>query len=1128
MKNSNPAFTLSGRTKVFLFICLGAMAIIDFAAFVYLTATGAAATFWIFPLLFFIADAIFIVQTAFSNFRFKYTIGEIVFYILLTFIVLMSTVSRHLGGTVSVFTSTAGTIWCLIHVLSIAAALICYLFTAKRFRSKVLLQSLVAIAVSAVCAVTAVAYVVLLVDFGFFGQGSDVRPLAYEYDETSDSYSVTGVLEGNGENAVVPKEFNGKPVTQVSSAIFSSDGIKSVTLECSSDVEFTDIGYYMNDGLKIYTDRDKIDEFRRVFFNLDFDLANSLAPCGLDGDEVYVTFGYDTAAYSQVNGEILPTWIGKKGDKLDISYFKDIPYAAHNDKTSDEDLYWNFNNNKKCIISGIYAGETNILGSEITSDIGGATVEFEKIYRVFPGSSNDTKYAASEGFGFSQNNGAKLDYKLTVAENADKIISGISREGFTVNWLQSQDSYTTPTVMSSIKGALEKLSSDKTDLYVHPSWDLNAPLVTLSKDKDSVEYGGDITLSATVTPPVAGMQVIYNWRKTEDGYTFCSTKDYAITNIAYGETGYILVATVQGDNTSLTSQTVKAIPLEVTKRQLTVSWNVPDDLVYNGEDKVITCGIDGRIINDDRVGLSLTRFNHRNAGTYTDEVSLTGANSEKYAISAGQTIKTTVEKADLTVNWLTTETVYNGETQYPEVSVEGVYNNEVEYQVSGFKDANATNSTYPVQFTATKGGENYNIINPTSRFLIKKFPLSVEWHDDCGATFTYDGRQHAISATAVGVNGGTVSLSTNIGTLKNAGVYEITAFTVDTNYEITSNSTKTYTVEKYGLTVQWGETELTYNGRQQAPEYTMRGVEGDGNILGGLNGLQKEVGENYICTAHITAQNDHEKNYVIANNEQITYSIKPAEVEVQWTVASYYYYNGREQAPTAYIRGLGDDSSVSLGCTVTGAINAGTHTAKAVLNHALAKNYTLKNDTKLFTIGVTLIEVSVHDFKITYGIAVPEKFVYTVSQLAEGDEVAEVFSVSSFEIENKVEVNGYVKPGEYSINAIIEKNGAKAGNYSVQVEKGTLTVEKKEVTVKINDAQITLGDELPAFTYTADGLVAETPLFKNYKIFEGEITGAGTYHIAPDEYSDGINDLYVLKVSYGTLTVVAAEVEDEV
>ncbi len=154
-----------------------------------------------------------------------------------------------------------------------------------------------------------------------------------------------------------------------------------------------------------------------------------------------------------------------------------------------------------------------------------------------------------------------------------------------------------------------------------------------------------------------------------------------------------------------------------------------------------------------------------------------------------------------------------------------------------------------------------------------------------------------------------------------------------------------FEISPIGLTLEWSDTELTYNGLEQVPTATVtEGVlEGD-TVTVTVSGAQKNAGTDYFATASLD-----NSNYTITNSSE-SFRINPATLTLEWSNLSFVY-DGEEHLPTAVISGgiLGGDSvSVTVGLDITGfAISTGDYPVRATIDN---ENYILTNATQTFTI----------------------------------------------------------------------------------------------------------------------------------------------------------------------------------
>ena len=142
---------------------------------------------------------------------------------------------------------------------------------------------------------------------------------------------------------------------------------------------------------------------------------------------------------------------------------------------------------------------------------------------------------------------------------------------------------------------------------------------------------------------------------------------------------------------------------------------------------------------------------------------------------------------------------------------------------------------------------------------------------------------------------------------------------------------------------------------------------------------------------------------------------------------------------------------------------------------------------------------------ITYGDAVPALTWKVLDEAGNETELPEGVTVTP-------KVSEVTKAGAYSITAEITKT--ENANCEITVVPGNLIVAKQKYTVTMDDKEITIGDAMPEFTYTAapklpDGITIRGKV-------AGEITMAGEYKITAEPVE---SDFYAVTLKNGKLTV---------
>jgi|GEM_PF-1279205 len=147
---------------------------------------------------------------------------------------------------------------------------------------------------------------------------------------------------------------------------------------------------------------------------------------------------------------------------------------------------------------------------------------------------------------------------------------------------------------------------------------------------------------------------------------------------------------------------------------------------------------------------------------------------------------------------------------------------------------------------------------------------------------------------------------------------------------------------------------------------------------------------------------------------------------------------------------------------------------------------------------------------ITYGEALPD-LTYTADDLITGDTLTGELAIDW----NGAKIGS---AGEYNI---IEKTTFANDNYNITFEKGTLTIEPKDITVTANSYTITYGDDTPDLTYLAPDLVNGDTLIGELDIdWNGNAEGdAGEYDITQGTVTNDENPNYNITFVDGTLTI---------
>ncbi len=228
---------------------------------------------------------------------------------------------------------------------------------------------------------------------------------------------------------------------------------------------------------------------------------------------------------------------------------------------------------------------------------------------------------------------------------------------------------------------------------------------------------------------------------------------------------------------------------------------------------------------------------------------------------------------------------YNGESQNVDIvgtdgeAITTIPSNayKISYErVGGGDEPNVAKDVgwYSVTLSLTEEGQkNYSLIEGANGagLVIYQKPITVSWKDE---EFVYDGAKHCPEPTVNDICDGDTDVFSVKGEQVNAGEsYTAEVEIINDNYCFPENydgQTKAFSIAKRPVTITWGDTDLTYSGKPQTPDYQISGLLGsmvDGvvaNISGGV-----VIGPG---TAEIIFEGAIE-NYELPNNTKCDFNV---------------------------------------------------------------------------------------------------------------------------------------------------------------------------------------------------------------------------------------------------------------
>lgn len=955
-------------SKWLLLACAVSAAVVDIIIIAMLIAGGEAGEYLACPFLLLIFDLFyFAVSLFFTNFRFKYSIGVWVSYIILYTIGFSIGLAIILGGDGTVVTNGALALWACVHAFNIVCAAVCALFA-----SRVIRNGWFALAVAAIFIVGAAVYAGFTVSDGFFGQGKGKRTLVYSYDSSKGQYTVTGVLAGKSNTVSVPETFNGKPVTAVSFKVFAEKGVKEYHLP--DNVDFTGESALSRDmklkdrQIRINVGKKSVNDFRQKFLDRAetvryrenaVALANATLPVNLAENEGYVAFNYDADGFKTVEGNTIPVYVGEL-DKFDFStHTAGFDYVAHREDGSADNYYWAYNN------GGYILSDIGVSDSVPESTV--ADMKFERVYRIKVDDGNDKKYPMREKQPelCFDNVGGTTDYKYLTKPKASIYLNGLTeRKGFTYRWIYYK---TTPAqgikVFTDLTEVLEK---EQDDITISTDWVLKNPTVSVSTSapNNTITYGDDVTLLSDVRHEADGISVRYQWFfENEEQYRW-STDSVSFTHPKPSERNgaYKLRVIVGSDEiTALGAAAEANVNLKINRKKVTFDWQLPENTVYDGTIKTVSVSLaEDQQVEGDPVNYTVTGLkSFKDAGIYAIGMSydvITGMNYE--LVNPSNCV--IISPCPVEVDWANYENLeYNGSTQCPTASAMGIpADGELFVKVSG---GSRNAGTYTA--TATTSDKNYSLTGATRVYTIAKKPLTIKSKGAIVAYGKVDPKP--VSSTWYDCDGfvegdGVASLS---GTAmvsyeyKDVGTYEggvrIWGLTSN-NYEI-NYVNGTLTIGCRAIELEWlGADNLVYDGTPKSITAVAvnKGYEDDDIRVIITGGDAIYAGEHTAVPAidpDCASANNYSFTFSPPGTTQFTYTIQKRTATVVWNVPQNPVYDGAEHNVTYSVQNLASGDKQHFADSFK-YCDAGDYSFEVAGDQFVRANYNLNNVSVSFKV----------------------------------------------------------------------------------------------------------------------------------------------------------------------------------
>lgn len=663
--------------------------------------------------------------------------------------------------------------------------------------------------------------------------------------------------------------------------------------------------------------------------------------------------------------------------------------------------------------------------------------------------------------------------------------------------------------------------------------------VTFSEDSNYVIYAkvtdkaGNIKYVSTdgividtIAPQVSGVESNQTYTKKQ---TFTVTDNNLDTVKVDGQTveptngSYILVPKKGTYTIEVTDKTGN----KTTLNNITVNWEkvkkpTVESKVYTGQ--TLTANISEN-------GLYTVKENNGGIDVNEYDVQLTLKDPTNYRWEDGTidtTVKFNITQATPVVTKPTTKTLtYNGSEQEL-VNAASTNGGTVKYSLDN-KNWSTSIPTgkaakeYTVYYKV-EGNKNFkdadvqeitNKINPRT--------IDLNWNKE----LTYNGKEQLPTATVNNLADGDECEVNVTGANRNAGTYEATATKVSNqNYKLPEDVTTSYTIKPKDITVTITPNGGTYgekitgataklndveNGDHPEVILTYTGTGYDGTEVNGTK-VPSHAGK-YTVTASID-----DKNYNLTGTYTAEFVVKGADAGLKVKEVNDKKYGDQGFKLEVSHKGNGKLSYSSSNedvATVDDQGNVTIHNAGTTkLKVTLGVDHNYDSDSKEVTLTVNKINheltIDQKDVEKTYGdeaftIHAQSKDNESAIEYASSDE-----KVATVDSEGNVVIKGAGK-------VIITVSQKESKNYKKISKEINLTVKAKKITVTVNDASKTYGDEDSEFTYVNDKLIGNDKL-TGIILTREEGEDVGTYKIKVSQ-KEGSNPNYDITFKDGTYTI---------
>lgn len=753
------------------------------------------------------------------------------------------------------------------------------------------------------------------------------------------------------------------------------------------------------------------------------------------------------------------------------------------------------------------------LNSEIHSDL--------VLYPVYINSSAFTiSYDANGGSGtvtdakkYAEGSHAEVKFAMALTAPENKVFIGWNtKSDGSGTMYQPKDKI----LFAAADLALYAQWGDKND-YTWVKYHSNLPDGTgTESEPDSVENNGLYTIKSYQTCFGEAPEGYYfvEWTTAADGSGNAYTAGQEVrADRINAETSNILYAKWE-----------KQVELTVTANSAEYEYNGASHSVNGFVSDTVT--VDGKTYIISSLTASATR---KNAGivettiTGTPIVTLNGVDvTEKCKVTVVPGTLT-INKKDVTITSASAEKEYDGEplTNH-NVTAEGFIDGEgANYNVTGSQTlVGSSVNTFTYALTSNTDADNYNITKVEGTLTVHESTALITV-TTTGGIFTYDGTAHGATVEVTGLpKNYTLQTAISNDTLTDVGTAEADCdalVILNTEGEnVTANLNITYvngaiTINPAVLTVVTESDAKVYDGTALTASGTMDGLVNNETATFEVTGSQTEVGSStntYAITWDGTAK---ETNYTISETlGTLTITENEDEIVVT-TTGGTYEYDGAAHGATVVVSALPEGYTLETAISNDVLTDVGTITADCdtlVIKNAAGVDVTANLNLTYVDGNITVtpapLTVETPDANKVYD-GTPLTAKGTISGLVGNETV--IFATTGTQTDAGSSENSYT---------LVWNGTAKASNYTLNENIGTLTVNKRSVTLtsatgsKVYDGSALTNDEVTiggegfvngegaSFKVTGtQSLVGSSANTFTYELAEG--TKARNYDITKEE-----------------------------